>query len=643
MIEAIKKIGEPLAKLNIEEQSNILVETINYEEEDRIIILNLDIDNNSINIDIKPIQENTMRDYYYIGTADGPASPQWMLTGNKPDYIISQSIPSLLRIIEEGDVKNLLRQALDIFYFDYGEQDKTKERYRRVLNVEKFLNLNEMKKYYDDSKRDIKKTVSAVAKALLGYISKEYEVKLTNLKLWALTINGEIIQQKEEYKKLAWQLKEAHFEKAKEGTCSVCGSKTKVSSDTGKLKLTYYITQKKNFASDLRNFDKNLRLCQQCHKELILGEIYTIRKLRASIGKLRFLLIPELLFSDNLSVEVKSFDNALRNANTIIHFEDATNIEREAIIRLRKEDYANQFIFHFLFYMKQQQEFRVLQLIKDVTPGRIYEINLAIFEQNEFGRRWFNWPNSNDRWLITFEQIFHLFPIHQDERFVTEHKRILTLYDAILTRKKIDKNVVIEKLNQLAKAYYYEKTDSYQLSKPTNKDTAMIYGILKGMLLVHYLGKLSVIPGGEGMETNNLIVSENLKKFIKELSYNEQQTSLVLLGKLIYEVGRTQERNKLTSKPILEKINYQGMSLSKIQKLSNEIFEKLKQYKLITDGSSKYFIQNIYSDHKILLDKNIKNWKLSNQENVFYILSGYAIGSRPIDKKEDKGEEFDVE
>lgn len=633
MIEAVRKIGVPLGRLDIEEQSNILVETINYEEEDRIVILDLDINNNCINISIKPIQDDTMKDYFYIGTADGPASPQWMLTGNKPDYIISQSIPSLLKIIEEGNIKELLKQALDIFYFDYGKQGGSKERYRRILNVEKFLNLDQMKKYYDDSKKDIKKTVSSVAKALSNYISTEYEVKTKNLKLWALTINGKIIQQRQEYKKLAWQLKEAHFEKAKEGTCSVCGTITKVSSDTGKLKLTYYITQKKNFASDLRNFDKNLRLCQQCHKELILGEIYAIRKLRAYIGKLNFLLIPEPLFGENLNAESESFENAYKNANSIIRFDDVTNIEREAMIRIKRENYTNQFIFHFLFYMKQQQEFRVLQLIKDVTPSRIYEINLAIFEQNEFARRWFNWPDSNDRWLITFEQIFYLFPIHQDERFVTEHKRLLILYDAILTRKKIDRKIVIEKLNQLAKTYYYEKTDSYQLSKPPNKDIAMIYGILKGMLLLCYLEKLSVISGGEGMDTSNLIVSNNFKKFIEELGYNEQQTSLVLLGKLIYEVGRAQERNKLTSKPILEKINYQGMSLSKIQKLSNEIFEKLKQYKIITEGSSKYFIQNIYSDHKILLDKNINNWKLSNQENVFYLLSGYAIGSRPIDKK----------
>lgn len=639
MIEAIRKIGVPLEKLSIEEQSEILVESIEYGEEDRVVVLDLDINNECINISVRPMEDNTVKDYFYIGTADGPSSPQWMLTGNKPDYIISQSIPSLLKIIEEGELKDLLNKALNMFYYDYGKQKGTQERYRRVLNVEKYFDINKMESYYNDSKKDIKKTVSNVAKSLSNYISKEYEVKSKNLKLWALIINGGIVQQREEYKRLAWQLKEAHFEKSKEGICSICGAKTKVSSDTGKLKLNYYITQKKSFASGLNDFDKNLRLCRKCHKQLILGEIYTLRKLRAHIGKLRFLLIPEPLFGESLNINTEDFNNAYKNVNSIIHFDDATDIERETIIRLKKENYSNQYVFHFLFYMKQQQEFRVFQFIKDVTPSRIYEINKAIFDQNEFGRRWFNWPDSNDKWLITFEQIFYLFPIHQDERYVTEHKRILALYDAILTRKKVDKKIVIEKLNQLAKVYYYEKSDSFQVSKPINKEIAMIYGILRGIVLLRYLEELFVISGGECMDTSNLTISKDFKKFIEELGYNEQQTSLMLLGKLIYEVGKAQAKNKLTSKPILEKVNYQGMSLNKVQKLSNEVFEKLKQYKLITNESSRYYIQNIFSDHKVLFDKNINNWKLTNQENVFYLLSGYAIGSRPIDKKESKEEE----
>jgi len=641
MIEAIRKMGIPLADLSIDEQAEALIVPIVYSEDSRIAILDFNLKDEQLNIKILPITEDTVKDYFYIGTADGPSSPQWMLTGTKPDYIISQSIPSLLAIIEEGELKNLLNKTLELFYFDYGKQKGTYERYRHILNVEKFLGLSNMEKFYEASEKKIKDTVSRVAKELVSYISKKYEVKAKNIKLWAITINGEIIQQRDEYKKLAWKLKEAHFEEAEKGTCSLCNAYTQVSSDTGKLKLNYYITQKVSFASGLKNFDKNLRLCRKCHKQLILGEIFTMRKLKAQIGKLEFLLIPELLFdATDENVKIENIQKAYHEVESIIRFNDATKIERETIKELKRENYTNQFTFHFLFYMKQQQEFRVLQFIKDVSPSRIYEINKAIVEHDKFGQRWFNWENSNDKWLMTFEQIFYLFPIHQDERFVTEHRRILMLYDAILTNKRINKKMIIEKLNLLAKAYYLEQTNQYQINKPqNNKESAMIYGILKGVILLKFLESLSVILGGEVMDTSQLTISEEYKTFIKDIGYTEEQVSLVLLGKLIYEIGKAQAKNKLVSRPILDKINYQGMSLNKIQKLSNEVFEKLKQYKLITSDNSRYYLQNIYADHKTLFDKNMSNWKLSSQENVFYILSGYALGSRPIGIKDDKEEE----
>lgn len=452
MIEAIRKIGIPLAELSIEEQAEALIVPVVLSEENRIVILDFDINNEQVSINILPITEDTVKEYFYIGTADGPSSPQWMLTGTKPDYIISQSIPSLLKIIEDCELKNYLELVLEKFYYDYGVQESSKERYRRILNVEKFIGLSEMEKYYKDSEKDIKKTVSNVSKELAIYISKKYEVKTKNIKLWTLTINGEIIQQREEYKKLAWELKEAHFEKSRKGICSLCNSYSYVSSDTGKLKLNYYITQKVNFASEMKDFDKNLRLCKKCHKQLILGEIYTMRRLGGQIGKLRFFLIPELLFdNDNESIKVKNIQEVQDEVKSIIRFSGATEIERQSIRELKKTNYTNQYTFHFLFYMKQQQEFRVLQLIKDVSPSRIYDINVAIGECNNFGRMWFNWPDIDDRWIMTFEQIFYLFPIHQDERFVTEHRRILTLYDAILNNSKVNKKMIIEKLILLAK------------------------------------------------------------------------------------------------------------------------------------------------------------------------------------------------
>jgi hypothetical protein len=61
------------------------------------------------------------------------------------------------------------------------------------------------------------------------------------------------------------------------------------------------------------------------------------------------------------------------------------------------------------------------------------------------------------------------------------------------------------------------------------------------------------------------------------------------------------------------------MDSKRLKRLTSEIFEKLRQYKALTP-----YNKNTFSACKLLLDKHINDWKLDDQENVFYILPGYS-------------------
>jgi CRISPR-associated protein Csh1 len=75
----------------------------------------------------------------------------------------------------------------------------------------------------------------------------------------------------------------------------------------------------------------------------------------------------------------------------------------------------------------------------------------------------------------------------------------------------------------------------------------------------------------------------------------------------------------------LDKIAFQGMNKNKLVMLTTEIFEKLKQYKVLGYDNEKIFAQ-----FKMLLHKNIGDWKLNDVMNVFYILSGYSYRTYQI-------------
>ncbi len=123
-----------------------------------------------------------------------------------------------------------------------------------------------------------------------------------------------------------------------------------------------------------------------------------------------------------------------------------------------------------------------------------------------------------------------------------------------------------------------------------------------------------------------------------EIYQDNQKKGLFLLGYLIGEVGSKQSSQQIKNKPILNKINFQGMGTEKLNRLSSDVLEKLKQYKLLD------FKENVYSASHLLIEENIENWSLSNQENVFYILSGFAFSNYLIRKrsKESYKKEFKV-
>ena len=119
------------------------------------------------------------------------------------------------------------------------------------------------------------------------------------------------------------------------------------------------------------------------------------------------------------------------------------------------------------------------------------------------------------------------------------------------------------------------------------------------------------------------MISKEILNYWDDIKIYEDdcKRALFLLGYQIGEIGRKQTEKDIKKKPILNKLNFQGMGTEKLARLTNDVLEKLKQYDILQ------YNENAYSALKMLIDTNISGWKLSNQENVFYVLSGYAFSN----------------
>jgi CRISPR-associated protein Csh1 len=127
-------------------------------------------------------------------------------------------------------------------------------------------------------------------------------------------------------------------------------------------------------------------------------------------------------------------------------------------------------------------------------------------------------------------------------------------------------------------------------------------------------------------------LTEKLSAYLEERNsiYGDGEKSLFWLGYLTAMIGVEQRNRGGRKEAILNKLKFEGMKSCQIQQYYNQIFDQLHIYGLLNSEN-----EVIYAESKALLEKHMPSWSLNFQENLFFILSGYAITKRLMHKKED--------
>lgn len=127
-------------------------------------------------------------------------------------------------------------------------------------------------------------------------------------------------------------------------------------------------------------------------------------------------------------------------------------------------------------------------------------------------------------------------------------------------------------------------------------------------------------------ETSN-DYQKQIESFFNQMAYNINQKAMFYLGRALDNIAFAQLA-KNHPKPILNKINYNGMDKDDIIRLRKDLAEKAKQYNEIIFKGKKYNILKSAEYNFISFTKyfNYNNWNMNPQEAVFFILSGYSFG-----------------
>lgn len=506
-------------------------------------------------------------------------------------------------------------------------------------NIEEKL----VNKYKEDISNRIKgnKSESLLTNDLLSCRG----IKKDEISIYTVKLNGDLLTKNREYRNIIYcekinklfDMKSKTYSKnLAKGNCSICGKGHSIAttSNATNLEFKFYMTDKIGFSSNLDGmFIKNYNICKECYQYLMIAENFIDNNLNTRIGGLKTYVIPHFIFElDNLNLEEYS-QYIKYSINSIANLKSLKDFQNELVRFKEYEANTNSFIIDYLFYRKPpaKSEFKILKLIKDVPPSRLDFIRNKMQEIDNLVDDNYE---SNKRLKLDLNKIWECIPIKkgEDRDSYSGFSKYLDIIDAIFSDKRVNYEFLINQFAEVIRIIKFER-EGYNIRIGQDFTDKIIQLDLLLLLFI----KLKLLEGIDVNETSSANADEIRESMLpKEISNywshvtlygGEQKRALFLLGYLIGEVGNAQSVTGHKNKPILDKINFQGMDVEKLIRLSNDVLEKLKQYDLLQ------YNEDTYSLLKSLFDKNIANWSQSNQENVFYTLSGYAFSNYLVRKR----------
>ncbi len=436
-------------------------------------------------------------------------------------------------------------------------------------------------------------------------------------------------------------------ESASKRICHLCGSlKADVSSSysakfsrSGINKIFTTTTINSSGFSNKFDHDDRYGICKVCYNHLLSGEKLVSQNFTSRIANEPVFIIPEGLTEDfeydMIQRIERDIDQAFRPQKSLDWFRGLDNVHCDEL-----KGYS----MNLVFYRSDGNSLSVTETIEDVPVYRLVEISEVIEEIKEKAAL-----RGKTASVFSLARIYWIVPVRTNKkREQLDVKRVLSLYDAILSGHTIDVKTIFqyfsEALDKGTKQLEKAQIDNYQNLNLRSykgffgeraidqfmKDTAKNY-----LLLLKTLERLQLIQpifNGEGSEKMSKLVTssekvnlafEEMEDFLEQQGFSPEAKALFYLGAMINRVGVAQYKKGHKKKPILKKIQFQGMKSREIQRLYTDVLEKLVQYEKMD-----LFAESLLCKlHEYCGESFTKNWSLDEHANIFYIMSGYSYSS----------------
>ncbi|WP_028669008.1 TM1802 family CRISPR-associated protein [Runella zeae] len=391
-----------------------------------------------------------------------------------------------------------------------------------------------------------------------------------------------------------------------------------------------FVSTTVNYASgfDGSAFPKNYQVGSEIQKYLEQGSKHLLEKYKTSIAGIDHCIIPQLFSKDESDLE-STLATISKKSDLLFQYKKLEEVVADLNYN-RSEDFP--YWITFLAFESDGNFFKTINVIKDVSRTH-FEKMIEIFVNTHLemtkieGLNWQNVMSAGEGNPLTFNlyTVYNLIPIRKDK---VKKNEALGLFKQLLEKRPIAKSQLFGYFKELVLCHWYERYGSYTNIYGKNPfDFAIRNGVFQYLALFKVIQQLNLFNDMEETELQEVEnipeqaeLSENQQKietFFAKMSYTPSQKAMFYLGRAVSSVAIEQYKKGYESKPVLAKLNYNGMQKSEIVRLKNDLYDKMRQFKL------HGYMEPIFK--KFTEHFNENQWSMKPDEALFYILSGYSF------------------
>ncbi|UFJ39860.1 TM1802 family CRISPR-associated protein [Brevibacillus humidisoli] len=636
------KIGQA-AKQEIGDSSELamLVKPLNVDGDHAyILFMTIDVDNQEIRFEEPiPYSESAPYQYHYFGN-NSAAGMQYYVTreANSAHYLLKSVFSDLYLVLKKHD---LLENELGALLAEMNQKKVIHLGNKKGTGT---VNLGMIKgllsAWIDEKNNIVVDGTTRKAEDFLRYVL-QWENKDDT---FALVVPRVIYNQKtiilaQHPDYVAVTKKEQNLEGTSnnkaEKFCYICHNKSAdVSSElTTKLSRSginkIFATTTFNYAKniDKKHYDDSYAICSTCFQDLLFGEKKVTGSFSARIAGERAFILPEGLLDDFNYNQL----TALKQGADLF-FKKGLAQELDDQLETAMDDFTNAeaYVIHFFIYRTDGNSVTVLKTIEDVPTMHIVRILYTLGKQVE--------KLSPHIRSMSLNTIYRMIPVRTNKSGdQLDIQRVLSIYQSLFSKTTIETNVLfgyaaeaIEKgFREIRKKQGSQFTNlGWQSFVPDQEDFYFKRLTMSYLCLLQTCQELSILDRDvfqnrgvmkvdlSGMSKN----VQEIEAFLEAQSFDSMPRALFYVGVLLRSVAQAQYQKKHKTKPILNKLSFQGMNQREVVWLYQAVIEKLHQYDKMTMENEQYI--KMFNHYFGTIDESKA---LTDQAHLFYIMAGYAF------------------